>query len=160
MNLRQCNNLILILRTCDQSWNVDFLFVCCEHHLKCQNNHQHDCGHPRKEEVHPVFILQNDLHSVGVVHYCCYYPSEVHLCVVGVFSLSGATSEHEVHHRRWGRATRLQTQRGPACTVSEELTDWIGHSHKLRMTVLQTGSVTVTNLGWQCYRLDRSQSLT
>ena len=22
----------------------------CEHHLKCQNNHQHDCGHPRKEE--------------------------------------------------------------------------------------------------------------
>ena len=22
----------------------------CEHHLKCQNNHQHDCGHLRKEE--------------------------------------------------------------------------------------------------------------
>ena len=22
----------------------------CEHHLKCQNNDQHDCGHPRKEE--------------------------------------------------------------------------------------------------------------
>ena len=22
----------------------------CEHHRKCQNNHQHDCGHPRKEE--------------------------------------------------------------------------------------------------------------
>ena len=22
----------------------------CEHHLKCQNNHQHDCGHSRKEE--------------------------------------------------------------------------------------------------------------
>ena len=22
----------------------------CEHHLKCQNNHQHDCGHPGKEE--------------------------------------------------------------------------------------------------------------
>ena len=73
----------------------------CEHHLKCQNDRQHGCGHPRKEEkVHPVFILQNDLHSVGVVHYYCYYPGEVQLCVVGVFSLSGATSEHEVHHRR------------------------------------------------------------
>ena len=22
----------------------------CEHHLKCQNNHLHYCGHPRKEE--------------------------------------------------------------------------------------------------------------
>ena len=22
----------------------------CAHHLKCHNNHQHDCGHIRKEE--------------------------------------------------------------------------------------------------------------
>ena len=24
----------------------------CEHHLKCQNNHQHDCGDPRKENYY------------------------------------------------------------------------------------------------------------
>ena len=31
----------------------------CEHHLKCQNNHQHVCGHPRKEEdeVKLTFVL-------------------------------------------------------------------------------------------------------
>ena len=33
-----------IFRTCDQSCGL------CEHYLKCQNNHQHDCGHSRKEE--------------------------------------------------------------------------------------------------------------
>ena len=35
-------------RTCDQCWNVDFANTFC--HLKCRNNHQHDCGHLRKEE--------------------------------------------------------------------------------------------------------------
>ena len=34
---------VLFLRT--------FCFVlCCEHPQKCRNNHQHDCGHLRKEE--------------------------------------------------------------------------------------------------------------
>ena len=28
----------------------------CEHHLKCQNNHQHDCGHPRKKELLIQFV--------------------------------------------------------------------------------------------------------
>ena len=40
--MRQCDNL----RT--------FLFCFYEHPLKCRNNHQHDCGHLRKEEVVPV----------------------------------------------------------------------------------------------------------
>ena len=35
-------------RTCDQCWNVDFANTFC--HLKCRNNHQHDCGHLKKEE--------------------------------------------------------------------------------------------------------------
>ena len=26
----------------------------CEHHQKCQNNHQHYCGHLRKEEEEEV----------------------------------------------------------------------------------------------------------
>ena len=32
----------------------------CKHHLKCQNNHQHDCGHPRKEEEEEVLQLVID----------------------------------------------------------------------------------------------------
>ena len=33
-----------------------------------------------------VFVLQKDLHSVRVVHYCCYYHGEVQLWV-GFFSV-------------------------------------------------------------------------
>ena len=33
----------------------------CEHHLKCQNNHQHDYGHPRKEEEESAIKMRGAL---------------------------------------------------------------------------------------------------
>ena len=44
MNLRQCNNFNF------KDFWPELTCGLCEHHLKCQNSHQHDCGHPRKEK--------------------------------------------------------------------------------------------------------------
>ena len=60
-----------------------------------------------------------------------------------VFFFSWAAPQHEVGHSCWGRAPRLQIKCGPACTVSEGLIDYIGHSY-------QAGTVSedlINNIG-------------
>ena len=65
----------------------------CEHHLKCQNNHQHDCGHSRKEEEEELHKLYVHITTVDVKSFSSL-PTYTRILVVELLRWPHQTLQH------------------------------------------------------------------